>query len=84
MITSSDVVFADDDGVAFVPAERVDEVLNAARAIWRAEREQALRIAAGETLRAQTSFDEYLRRRVDDSSYTFRQHLRQIGGAIEE
>jgi hypothetical protein len=39
---------------------------------------------AGETLRAQTSFDEYLSRRADDSSYTFRQHLRQIGGAIEE
>ena len=77
-------MFADDDGVAFVPAGRVDEVLDAAHAIWQAEREQALRIAAGETLRTQTSFDEYLLRRVDDSSYTFRQHLRQVGGAIEE
>jgi 4-hydroxy-4-methyl-2-oxoglutarate aldolase len=77
-------VFADDDGVAFVPAGRVDEVLDAARAIWQVEREQASRIAAGETLRGQTSFDEYLLRRADDSSYTFRQHLRQIGGAIEE
>jgi len=84
VITSDDVVFADDDGVAFVPAGRVDEVLDAAHAIWQAEREQALRIAAGETLRTQTSFDEYLLRRVDDSSYTFRQHLRQVGGAIEE
>jgi len=84
VITSDDVVFADDDGVVFVPRERVDEVLDAARAIWHVEREQASRIAAGETLRAQTSFDEYLSRRADDSSYTFRQHLRQIGGAIEE
>jgi len=40
-------------------------VRDAARAIWQVEREQALRIAAGETLRAQTSFDEYLLRRVD-------------------
>ena len=31
-----------------------------------------------------TSFDEYLSRRANDSSYTFRHHLRQIGGAIEE
>jgi len=84
VITSDDIVFADDDGVVFVPAERVDEVLDAARAIWQVEREQALRIAAGETLRAQTSLDEYLLRRADDSSYTFRQHLQQIGGAIEE
>ena len=84
VITSDDVVFADDDGVAFVPAERVAEVLDASRAIWQVERDQALKIAAGETLRAQTSFDEYLLRRAENSSYTFRQHLRQIGGAIEE
>ena len=66
------------------PSGRVDEVLDAARAIWQVEREQASRIAAGETLRAQTSFDEYLSRRANDLSYTLRQHLRQIGGAIEE
>jgi regulator of RNase E activity RraA len=84
VITSDDVVFADDDGVVFVPADRVDEVVDAARAIWQVEREQASRIVAGETLRAQTSFDEYLSRRADDPSYTFRQHLRQMGGAIEE
>jgi regulator of RNase E activity RraA len=84
VITSDDIVFADDDGVAFVPSDRLDEVLDAARAIWQVEREQASRIAAGETLRAQTSFDQYLSRRANDSSYTFRQHLRQIGGAIEE
>jgi 4-hydroxy-4-methyl-2-oxoglutarate aldolase len=77
-------VFADDDGVIFVPSDRIDEVLDAAHAIWQVEREQASRIVAGETLRAQTSFDQYLSRRVNDSSYTFRQHLRQIGGAIEE
>ena len=40
--------------------------------------------AAGETLRAQTSFDENLSHRANDSSYTFRQHLQQIDGAIEE
>jgi regulator of RNase E activity RraA len=84
VVTSHDIVFADDDGVAFVPADRVDEVLDAARAIWHVEREQASRIAAGETLRAQTLFDEYLSRRANDSSYSLRQHLRQIGGAIEE
>jgi 4-hydroxy-4-methyl-2-oxoglutarate aldolase len=84
LITSDDVVFADDDGVVFVPAERVDEVLDAGSAIWQVERDQALKIAAGETLRAQTSFEEYLLRRAENPLYTFRQHLRQTGGAIEE
>jgi 4-hydroxy-4-methyl-2-oxoglutarate aldolase len=84
VITSDDMVFADDDGVLFVPADRVDEVLDSARAISQVEREQASRIATGETIRAQSSFDEYLSRRSNDSSYTFRRHLRQIGGAIEE
>jgi 4-hydroxy-4-methyl-2-oxoglutarate aldolase len=84
VITSGDVVFADDDGVVFVSSDRLDEVLGAARAIWQVEREQASRIMAGETLRAQTSFDQYVSRRAADSSYTFRRHLRQVGGAIEE
>ena len=84
LVTTGDVVFADDDGVLFVVAERVDEVLAAAREIWRTERGQAERMRAGESLRAQTAFDDYLSRRDANPGYTFRQHLRQIGGAIEE
>jgi regulator of RNase E activity RraA len=83
-VSRDDVVFADDDGVLFVAAERVEEVLAAARQIWETEREQARRMQAGETLSAQTAFDGYLTRRAADPSYTFRQHLRRIGGAIEE
>jgi 4-hydroxy-4-methyl-2-oxoglutarate aldolase len=83
-VTADDVVFGDDDGVMFVGAERVEEVLATAREIWEVEREQAGRIRAGETLRRQTAFDDYLARRAGDSSYTFRRHLRRIGGAIEE
>ncbi|MES1247688.1 MAG: RraA family protein [Actinomycetota bacterium] len=84
IVTREDVVVADDDGVVFVPRDRVDQVLAAAREIGRIEREQAARIAGGETLRAQTQFDEYLARRAADPAYTFRAHLRRIGGAIEE
>ena len=60
------------------------EVLAAARQIWQAEREQAARIRAGQTLRQQTDFSGYLARRAADPSYTFRQHLRRTGRAIEE
>jgi len=84
LIDASTAVFADDDGVLFVPGDRVDEVLETAHAIRRTERGQADRILAGETLRAQTAFDDYLARRAQEPDYTFRAHLRAIGGAIEE
>jgi 4-hydroxy-4-methyl-2-oxoglutarate aldolase len=83
-VTREDVVFADDDGVVFVAVDRVDDVLETAREIWLKERLQAVKIRAGETLRNQTVFGEYLAQRAADPSYTFRRHLRHIGGAIEE
>jgi 4-hydroxy-4-methyl-2-oxoglutarate aldolase len=83
-VSGMDVVFGDDDGVLFVAAERAAEVLATAQQISRTEREQAHRIRDGETLRQQTDFDRYLARHAADPTYTFRQHLRQIGGAIEE
>jgi regulator of RNase E activity RraA len=84
LIGAGDLVFADEDGVVFVNTGRVEEVLATAEQIWRTEREQARRIRAGETLRKQTAFDDYLARRAGDPSYTFRRHLRRIGGVIEE
>ncbi|MGW1174832.1 RraA family protein [Kitasatospora sp. NPDC002543] len=83
-VSAGDVVFADPDGVLFVPGDRVAEVLETAGAIARTERAQAERIAGGDTLRRQTSFDEYLERRAAEPGYSFRQHLRRVGGAIEE
>jgi regulator of RNase E activity RraA len=83
-VSKQDIVFGDDDGVVFVAAERAEQVLATAHQIWQTEREQARRIRTGDTLRQQTAFDDYLVRRAADPSYTFRQHLRRIGGAIEE
>ncbi|MFG2040329.1 RraA family protein [Dactylosporangium sp. NPDC048998] len=84
LATAGDLVLADDDGVLFLEAARAEEVLGIARAIRGTERDQARRIAAGETLRQQTAFEDYLARRAADPAYTFRHHLRRIGGAIEE
>ncbi len=83
-VTTEDVVFCDDDGVAFVGTDRVEDVLSTARAIREIERRQAERIRTGETLRAQTRFADYLARRSSDSTYTFRAHLRAVRGAIEQ
>ena len=84
LASSGDIVLADDDGVVFVPAGQAGQVLAAARQIGEVERDQARRIRAGQTLRQQTAFDDYLAQRGADPSYTFRQHLRRSGGAIEE
>src|SRR5207244_7244536 len=58
-VTTTDVVFCDNDGVAFVAADRVEEVLSTARAIGEIERRQAEKISNGESLRAQTRLAEY-------------------------
>jgi 4-hydroxy-4-methyl-2-oxoglutarate aldolase len=84
VVTTKDIGFCDDDGVAFVAADRVEEVLSAATAIWEIERRQAEKIRNGETLRDQTRFAEYLARRSSNSTYTFRAHLRAVRGAIEQ
>jgi len=84
VVSTDDLVFADADGVLFVPGARCEEVVATAREIWRKERDQAQEIRTGRTLREQLRFDDYLAARVADPEYTFRRHLRRIGGAIEE
>jgi regulator of RNase E activity RraA len=84
MVFREDLVFADADGVLFAPAVKVEEILSTARAIWMKERGQAEEIIAGKALRTQLRFDEYLARRAHDPDFSFRRHLRNIGGAIEE
>jgi len=83
-VVRDDAVFADDDGCIFVPNLSVADLLTVARTIWQKEREQAEEIKKGNTLRRQLNFPDYLSKRETDSTYTFRQHLRGIGGAIEE
>ena len=83
-VQNSDVIFADDDGCVFIAADSVDAVLESAREIWQRERVQADAILSGKTLRSQLDFAGYLAKRAKDPAYTFRKHLRILGGAIEE
>ena len=83
-VSREDAVFADDDGLLFVPYDRIQPVLDTAESIQQTERRQAQAIRNGTRISEQLRFEEYLARRATDPSYTFRAHLRSIGGAIEE
>jgi 4-hydroxy-4-methyl-2-oxoglutarate aldolase len=83
VVTSADVVVADDDGVVFVDAARWAEVEAIATKIVADEGRQAELIARGTSLRTQLDFAGYLARRAADPAYTLRQHLLERGGAIE-
>jgi 4-hydroxy-4-methyl-2-oxoglutarate aldolase len=83
-VSHDDLVLADDDGVLFLPGVHAEEVFGLAEAIRDTERRQAERIQDGLSLRRQVQFDVYLARREQAPTLTFREHLRAVGGAIEE
>lgn len=82
-VTRDDLVFADEDGVLFVPDSHAAEVLGHAETIRETERRQADRIRDGLSLREQVQFARYLAARAGNPALTFREHLRAVGGAIE-
>ena len=82
-LTAADLVLADDDGALFLPLDRAEEIADAAGAIRDTERRQATLMTAGTSLRRQLRFADYLSARQADGA-TFREHLRAIGGAVEE
>jgi regulator of RNase E activity RraA len=83
-VNREDLVLGDDDGVLFIPGARAEEVFTLAETIRDQERCQAERIRAGASLRSQVQFSAYLNRRGQTPALSFRDHLRTVGGAIEE
>jgi regulator of RNase E activity RraA len=83
-VDHEDLVLGDDDGVLFMLAARAEEIITLAETIRDTERRQAERIRAGASLRSQVHFSAYLAQRQQTPSLSFRDHLREVGGAIEE
>jgi 4-hydroxy-4-methyl-2-oxoglutarate aldolase len=82
-VTKDDFLFADFDGVAVVTRADLARVVAAARDIAARERAQAHRLLAGERLRDQLRLDAYVARRQAEPTFTFRDHIKSLGGAIE-
>ena len=84
VVTAADYVACDDDGVIFLPGDRLSDITTAAARIAADERSQSERMRAGTSLREQTRFADYLALREAQPSLTFREHLKRVAGAIEE
>lgn len=82
-VTMDDYVFADEDGVVVVSRADLDRVVETAKDIATREGAQAARLLKGELLRSQLDLDTYVAKRNSDPDYTFREHLKTFGGAIE-
>jgi regulator of RNase E activity RraA len=82
-LTADDVVFGDDDGVVFTLLQDLEDIIPLARTIAETEQRQAENVKAGKTLSQQFKFDEYLKKRSKNPAYSFREHLKKIGAAIE-
>jgi regulator of RNase E activity RraA len=82
-VTRDDVIFADVDGIVVVAEAELMRVVEAARDIAMREQAQSTRLLKGERLRDQLQLENYLARRATDPSFTFRDHLKTLGGAIE-
>jgi 4-hydroxy-4-methyl-2-oxoglutarate aldolase len=74
---------ADEDGVVVVSRADLDRVVETAKDIATREGAQAARLLKGELLRSQLDLDTYVAKRNSDPNYTFREHLKTFGGAIE-
>jgi regulator of RNase E activity RraA len=83
-ITASDLVVADADGVLFLPETGIEEITKVAAGIRDTEYRQATTMRDGRSLRQQLNFADFMAARGKDPEYSFRVHLRLIGGSIEE
>ena len=84
IVTAADIVLGDENGVLFIPLSQAGTIARAARAICETEHNQAAKMKQGTPLRSQLRFADFLARRAETPTMTFRQHLRRIGGAVEE
>ncbi len=82
-ITASDIVVAEANGVLFLPADHLGQIVEAATAYRETEARQLKAMREGRSYRTQSRFADYLVKRAANSGYGFRQHLKDIEAAGE-
>ena len=83
-IDTNDFVFIDADGALFVHSDHISDVLATAKQIYDVESKQAQLVRDGQNLHSQLLFDDFIKKRDTEPSYTLRQHLRGLAKSIEE
>jgi 4-hydroxy-4-methyl-2-oxoglutarate aldolase len=82
-VTAGDIVVGDQNGVLFLPADRLAEVIDTAEGYRDKEAIQLNALREGQTYRSQVNFSGFLNRREREPSYGFRQHLKELAAAGE-
>ena len=83
-VTPNDIVFMDQDGLVFIEAVNLEQILETARLIRKTERRQAKLAAEGTSMRQQFLLRSFLQKRESNPEYTFRLHLASLSKSIEE
>lgn len=83
MVTAADIVVADDNGVLFLPDDKLEQIVGAAVRYRETEARQLKHMSSGKSYRDQVRFDNYVARREQIPGYGFRQHLKDIEAAGE-
>jgi regulator of RNase E activity RraA len=78
VVGADDIVMGDENGVLFLPLQRLNEIADCAVRIRDSEKTQSRNMRQGVSLRSHTKFSEFLSERSLDPSLTFQQHLRRI------
>ncbi len=77
-VGTDDFVIADDDGVVFLPIERLEEITASACTIRNSERTQSREMSEGLSLRTRMQFSKFLSDRAQNPKLTFQQHMSSI------
>jgi len=83
IVTRSDFVVADANGVIFIDEQKLPEVVEAAKKYRETEAKQLGAMKSGRSFRDQIKFEAFLDKRKSDPAHGFRQHLKIISAAGE-
>jgi 4-hydroxy-4-methyl-2-oxoglutarate aldolase len=83
VVSSDDFVVGDRDGVVFIDSKEMPRVIEAALSIADREARLISKMEGGTSLRTQLDYDGFVRRRCNDPSRSFRDHIKDLSRPTE-